>query len=158
MQNIMEKLQNTKQQRCNPSKLQSPVAVRLVEFITSKNLSVREFERSINVNQGWIHSMRSSVQPDKLKQILDKYPDLSVRYLYTGDGPMTENAAQFAVDKSGKTVMYIQAEAWKQIESLSATVKSLTEQNRALQASVEKLTDSLHRILKDGVSTGKSND
>lgn len=153
MQYIMGKVQNNLVLNCDPAKIQSPVALRLIEFATLKNLSIREFERTINVNQGWIHSMRSSVSPEKLKQILKVYPELSVRYLYTGEGSPIENVAQLASTADGKSVL-IPGDVYKQLENLTETVRMQEDTIAQLREVNVKLTDTLHVLLKDASVTG----
>lgn len=48
------------------------VKERLIEYIKFKGMSTREFCRSIGVSETYVNSMRSSIQPDKIKIIMNK--------------------------------------------------------------------------------------
>lgn len=78
------------------------VKERLKEFIASQNISNREFCREIGVSESFVNSIRKSMQPDKLKAICDKYPELNPVWLMTGDGQMMNNSSTsvFASDHS----------------------------------------------------------
>lgn len=149
-QNKIAEMQNTEVSTYNPNNLQNPIAQRLAEYIAYKQMSIRSFERSIDVRQGWLHSMRASIRPDKLELILNKYPDINVRWLYTGAGQMLENAVQHATAPDGAAVCMVQVNAYEEVRKLTSSVQSLTQENLMLQKTVEKLTDALHTVLTDG--------
>lgn len=64
------------------------VKERLRIFIKSQNLTVRAFEKLINVSNGYVSSIRSSIQPDKIERISEHFPTLSIDWLLTGKGEM----------------------------------------------------------------------
>jgi len=61
---------------------------RLVYFIHEAGLSVREFERTIGVSNGYIKALRKSPTTGKMRSIIDNYPQLNREWLETGTGPM----------------------------------------------------------------------
>jgi transcriptional regulator with XRE-family HTH domain len=61
---------------------------RLKAFIKSQGLSLTEFCRIIGVSSAYVTSIRKSIQPDKLETIKDKFPNLNIGWLVTGDGDM----------------------------------------------------------------------
>lgn len=146
----MTKMQNRKKSSYDPKNLQNPIAQRLAEYIDYKQFSIRSFERSINVRQGWLHSMRASIRPEKLMLILEEYPDINVRWLYTGKGDMLENAEQTIVSEDGTRMCVMEVKAWDQVKKLTDSVQNLTQENLILQDTVAKLTESLHSVLMDG--------
>ena len=64
------------------------VKERLREFIKYKEISERAFCRKIGVSSTYVNSIRTSIQPDKLKSITDNYPELNPIWLLTGEGEM----------------------------------------------------------------------
>ncbi|WP_298418705.1 hypothetical protein [uncultured Kordia sp.] len=65
---------------------------RIVQFIKYKNLSMRAFDISIGVGNGYTSKQaktNASVGSDVLEKIIDVYRDLSPLWLMTGEGPMT---------------------------------------------------------------------
>lgn len=66
---------------------------RLLHFIDNQlHISVREFEKNLNLPQGTIQRAINGTNMgiDKLKLIADFYPDLNMDWLIGGDGPMFE--------------------------------------------------------------------
>lgn len=66
------------------------VKERLREYIKTLNISEREFCRQIGVSVSYVNSIRTSIQPDKMKSIGEKFPDLNPIWLLTGDGEMLQ--------------------------------------------------------------------
>lgn len=64
---------------------------RIVIFIKHKNLSMRAFDMSIGVGNGYTSKQaktKASVGSDVLERIIDEYPELSPLWLLTGQGSM----------------------------------------------------------------------
>lgn len=64
---------------------------RIVKFIKYKNLSMRAFDISIGVGNGYTSKQaktKASVGSDVLEKIIDVYRELSPLWLMTGKGPM----------------------------------------------------------------------
>jgi len=67
------------------------VKERLTEFLKYKKLSQSKFQESIGTSNGYVNSIRQSIQPDKLERIAKVYPELNVSWLLIGEklgGPM----------------------------------------------------------------------
>lgn len=73
------------------------VKERLREYIKTLNISEREFCRQIGVSVSYVNSIRTSIQPDKMKAITERFPDLNPIWLLTGNGEMlqTNNINRF---------------------------------------------------------------
>lgn len=67
------------------------VKERLREFIKYKRISEREFCRQIGVSTSYVNSIRTSIQPDKMKSIGEVFPELDPMWLITGEGEMLKN-------------------------------------------------------------------
>ena len=64
---------------------------RIVLFIKHKNLSMRAFDISIGVGNGYTSKQaktKASVGSDVLERIIEQYPELSPLWLLTGQGDM----------------------------------------------------------------------
>lgn len=64
---------------------------RILIFIKHKNLSMRAFDKSISVGNGYTSKQsksKASVGSDVLERIIGTYPDLNPLWLLTGDGKM----------------------------------------------------------------------
>lgn len=71
--------------------METSVKERLRYFLKINNIKAVDFCRSIGVSLGFISGMRESIQPDKLKSIAIKYPNLNISWLMTGIGEMGNN-------------------------------------------------------------------
>jgi transcriptional regulator with XRE-family HTH domain len=60
----------------------------LKTFIKSQGLSLTEFSKIIGVSSAYVTSIRKSIQPDKLESIKEKFHNLNIGWLVTGDGDM----------------------------------------------------------------------
>lgn len=69
----------------------SDIKERILLFIKEKKISITEFERSIGVSSGYVANISKSIQPDKLENISDNYPDLSIEWLLIGRGERLKN-------------------------------------------------------------------
>ena len=68
--------------------MEESVKQRLTNFIKSKGISTREFERSIDVSNGYVSKITGTIGADKLHRISVEYPDLNVEWLMVGVGEM----------------------------------------------------------------------
>src|SRR5690606_3423182 len=61
---------------------------RLKEFIAYTGLTVSAWEKSINVSNGYVNGMVKGIGEDKIRTILEVYPNLNFDWLMTGRGQM----------------------------------------------------------------------
>ncbi len=64
---------------------------RLRKFISFKNLSIRSFEKEINVSNELLSrafNRGSDIKSGTLERIALRYPELNIRWLLTGEGKM----------------------------------------------------------------------
>lgn len=66
------------------------VKERLRVYIKTLNISEREFCRRIGVSTSYVNSIRTSIQPDKMKSIGEQFPELNPMWLITGEGEMLQ--------------------------------------------------------------------
>ena len=83
------------------------VKERLREFIKFKKISERSFCREIGVSTSYVNSIRTSIQPDKMKSITEKYPELNPMWLLTGEpeGGMLQNSNSNQINGNGNTAV-----------------------------------------------------
>lgn len=70
------------------------VKTRLSQFLKYKKLSQSKFEKALGTSNGYVNSIRSSIQPDKLEKIAVLYPELNISWLLIGEklgGPMLKS-------------------------------------------------------------------
>lgn len=64
---------------------------RIIDFIKHKNMSMRAFDMSIKVGNGYTSKQsksNASIGSDVLERIIDTYPELNPLWLITGKGEM----------------------------------------------------------------------
>ncbi len=66
------------------------VKERIKEFIKSEKTTISEFEKQINVANGYVNSISKGIGTEKIEIILDKYPKLNLEWLITGTGKMVK--------------------------------------------------------------------
>ena len=64
------------------------VKERLKKFIVSKGLGQKAFEIECGLSNGYVNNIRRSVTIEKARQILERYPELNISWLMTGEGEM----------------------------------------------------------------------
>lgn len=75
--------------------IMTTVKERVDEYCKYAKISVREFEKSINVSYGYFyHLTKNGVSHDKVKSIISKYPDLNIDWLIYGEGEMLKSQVQ----------------------------------------------------------------
>ena len=69
----------------------SPIKQRILQYISHLGMSKRLFYASIGISRGTLES-NSGITEDIVRKFLDKFPEVSPTWLFTGDGPMTNNS------------------------------------------------------------------
>lgn len=82
---------------------------RLSKFIDSLDVSVRQFELSINASNGMIRKAianKTDIQSKWITEIAENYPQLNLDWLFTGKGEMLKNPVE-NLDNSTKDSTFI---------------------------------------------------
>ena len=74
--------------------MKTTVKERLAEFLKYKGTSQRKFEISVGLSNGYVNNIRQSIQPEKIKNIAQVYPDLNTGWLLTGEGEMLKTQGE----------------------------------------------------------------
>lgn len=75
---------------------------RLEEYISYKNISIRQFEINIGTSNGVIHNAiknEKDIRSSWISKIIDKYPDINIEWLVTGRGSMLAKNVTFKGDE-----------------------------------------------------------
>lgn len=67
---------------------ESTVKTRLLEYLKTKRISQTEFTKKLGVSSTYIGAMRKGIPAERIKHIMELYPDLSRDWLLYGEGEM----------------------------------------------------------------------
>jgi phage repressor protein C with HTH and peptisase S24 domain len=73
-------------------KYHTPIIARILKFIKHIDLSVSAFEDSVGLSNGYLRKVKSPGY-EMISTILSRYPQLSERWLGTGEGEMLKNGS-----------------------------------------------------------------
>lgn len=127
------------------------VKERLKFFIKNQNLSVIDFEKSINSSNGYVNSISKSIGIDKLNKIIEIY-SINIEWLLTGHGEMLKKPPS----QDDKTYPR-QATATAQEDEISK--RDLFKQIDKLTQTVleqQKTISNLHQEIKESRQTKQS--
>lgn len=85
--------------------MNTPVKVRLLQFVEKQGVSIRNFCKEISVSSSYF-TKKGAVSSDVLEKIVHIYPKLNVEWVVTGRGKMlletiVENAVQEPLEPYG---------------------------------------------------------
>ena len=121
------------------------VQSRLFDFISSKKISISDFERACGLSNGYVHKIKNSVGKRGLLDIQRKFPELNTDWLLTGEGEMLNDTSSYIAnsDHHGTSVNTTSA--------LEKALESLMEQQRLTakaQEQVDRLLSLMERMTK----------
>lgn len=82
--------------------MENTVKERIKKFIGYKKISIRAFERTCGLSNGYINSIEQTIMPNKMKIISLHYPDLNTSWLLTGEGEMLKDGNEEIEETTGK--------------------------------------------------------
>jgi len=71
-----------------------PLKERIKEFANYLNISIRKFESSCGLSNGFVNNIGKSVGQDKVEKILNTYPELNEQWLMNGVGNMLNSTSK----------------------------------------------------------------
>lgn len=103
-------------------------------FVKSQQITMKTFEKSIDVSNGYINNVTRSISLEKIDLIVEKYPILNIEWLLTGKGDMlkplsalSEPEAQY-VNEGENTRASMTAKALVKIDaSVSQLLQEVSE-------------------------------
>lgn len=81
---------------------------RILHFLTTENISVRQFELAAGLSNGYMRQLRSMPSQDKLSAIAKAYPNLNIDWVLTGKEGMYNSSA---VDKPAYEIPLLDLDA-----------------------------------------------
>lgn len=114
--------------------MKTTIVDKLLHFAKSKGLSVLAFEKSVGLSNGYFNIMKrrkGSVGSDIISKIVEVYPDLNLKWLFTGDAEMNlrEGWRNSAIDVKGQEnpliIQYTEDSIKEEFEKLKSSLIEL---------------------------------
>lgn len=64
------------------------VKERLKDFIKVEKITVKAFEESLEMSNGYVNSISKGIGDAYMRKLIEKYPNLNIKWLLTGEGEM----------------------------------------------------------------------
>lgn len=101
---------------------------RIVEYVLHIGVSNRQFEIECNLSNGTINNIKDGISSPNLEKIFNRYPNLSLEWLVTGQGNMLKSASSESLLSSDKEQEYKDA-----IKELETEIVALKAENKVLR-------------------------
>jgi transcriptional regulator with XRE-family HTH domain len=123
------------------------ITERLKEFIVSKGLSTRQFEKTAGLSNGTVSKITDSVRESTLVRISKSFPDLNTDWLMTGEGEMLRSTYTQNVEDSKNFTQTGNVTVNNSDAALLKAIDEISEQRKMVQKAQEQI-DRLLTILE----------
>ena len=123
---------------------------RLVEFIKSTGITIREFERVCGLSNGYVKGLKHTPSANKLELILAKFPQLDRVWLLTGtkmEESSTPNYMEQPLESDSRNLSDSVLESTRQNEIFSMMQRQM-EQNEKIIAQLMKVIESNNMVIQ----------
>lgn len=134
---------------------------RLLEFIASKDMSVRRFEIECGLPNAYVSNLRNNITSRRLEVITAKFPDLNLQWLMTGEESMSRNES---VENAGgsdanieKRLSEINMQLIRMMTEFVKQETKITERYRECIDRLQEQNAKLTGMLEKTISGGQSN-
>lgn len=111
----------------------SKIQDRIRQYIDTKNISIREFCRQINVSPSFL-SRDAEISSDKMLNIVNAYPEISLDWLIIGKGDMLRKKSPPLLPEDQETLREI--------------CESIRKENMRLKEKIEEKDKQLGELIK----------
>jgi phage repressor protein C with HTH and peptisase S24 domain len=105
------------------------VKERTIKFVNQLGIKMKDFEKRCNLSTGYVTSMRKGFGSEKLKNVLNEFPQLNRDWLLYGEGSMFNNKEVEIVplnsERKGNPVYNIDATCGAEIRDIYFTEESI---------------------------------
>lgn len=124
---------------------------RLNKFLKYIEIGQAQFAEIVGLSKGFANNVGDSIREDSIKKISDKYPELNINWLKTGEGAMLKNGAIVSASQSAEfgelekenEQMKIQISVLNErLLNQTALLRQKDETIAALKGTIEALTGS----------------
>lgn len=117
---------------------------RLQKFVAEIGYGRNKFEHYVGISSGYLSSKSISITSDVIEKIIDKFPQLNIYWLLTGEGSMLKTAPEESfVSEPQAAYGGDTANLREKIEALELEVKDLKYQREVLKELIDVLKGSI---------------
>lgn len=116
---------------------------RTIEFIRHKGIKMKTFEEKCGLSTGYVTSMRSGYGSEKLKNVLNAFPELNREWLLYGEGEMLNKEI---ADPGGASIVNNQVGNGNHFNS-DMTVNQFMVELAAQRKLTEKAQEQMDRLI-----------
>ncbi len=84
--------------------MENTLKSRLIEFIASKGMSVRRFEIECGLPNAYVSNLRNNITSRRLEVITEKFPDLNLQWLMTGEESMSRSKTSDSIEETDANI------------------------------------------------------
>ena len=86
--------------------METTVKERIMSFISTKGISIREFEKRSGLSNGYIKSLKGSPTVSRMSMIIRAFPEINPKWLQFGEGDMFKEGETQKVKSYTKGIPY----------------------------------------------------
>ena len=86
--------------------METTVKERIMSFISTKGISIREFEKRSGLSNGYIKSLKDSPTVSRMSMIIRAFPEINPKWLQFGEGDMFKEGEKQIVKSYTKGIPY----------------------------------------------------
>lgn len=90
----------------NNNTMETTVKERIMSFISTKGISIREFEKRSGLSNGYIKSLKDSPTVSRMSMIIRAFPEINPKWLQFGEGDMFKEGETQRVKSYTKGIPY----------------------------------------------------
>ena len=90
----------------NNKTMETTVKERIMSFISTKGISIREFEKRSGLSNGYIKSLKDSPTVSRMSMIIRAFPEINPKWLQFGEGDMFKEGETQIVKSYTKGIPY----------------------------------------------------
>ena len=90
----------------NNKTMETTVKERIMSFISTKGISIREFEKRSGLSNGYIKSLKGSPTVSRMSMIIRAFPEINPKWLQFGEGDMFKEGETQKVKSFTKGIPY----------------------------------------------------
>ena len=127
---------------------------RLKKFVEKEGYGQNSFEKKVGIANGYLASKSNSITSDTIEKVLAMFPNLSLNWLFTGEGEMLiENQSNKTEQSKINTEDLSVSDLVRALDNISESVKLNAIANERNSRNMEKMLEMLSE--KDTASIGK---